>query len=200
MLLCPSSYHSLHVVQSLSCVWLFCDPMDCSLPRLLCPPLSPRVISSSYLLNWWCYPTISFLILPCLHSKPINWEMSVGARNSNFIQKASRSRRGQTPVPKSSLVWIRIQASFILRGGVKLKISWFQSPPVCVCVLGAQLYPTLCNPVDYSLPGSSVRGVLHARILQWVAIWAVLISSFLQLFTGRPGQEVSCELNKDILA
>ena len=29
---------------------------------------------------------------------------------------------------------------------------------------------TLCNPVDYSLPGSSVHEILQARILEWVAI------------------------------
>ena len=29
---------------------------------------------------------------------------------------------------------------------------------------------TLCDPMDYSLPGSSVHGVLQARILEWVAI------------------------------
>ena len=28
----------------------------------------------------------------------------------------------------------------------------------------------LCNPVDYSLPGSSVHGILQARTLEWVAI------------------------------
>ena len=28
----------------------------------------------------------------------------------------------------------------------------------------------LCNPVDCSLPGSSVHGILQARILEWVAI------------------------------
>ena len=28
----------------------------------------------------------------------------------------------------------------------------------------------LCNPTDYSLPGSSVHGILQARILEWVAI------------------------------
>ena len=33
-----------------------------------------------------------------------------------------------------------------------------------------QLGPTLCNPMDYSPPGSSVCGVLQARILEWVAI------------------------------
>ena len=27
--------------------------------------------------------------------------------------------------------------------------------------------PTLCNPVDCSLPGSSVHGILQARILEW---------------------------------
>ena len=30
--------------------------------------------------------------------------------------------------------------------------------------------PTLCNPVDCSPPGSSVHGILQARILEWVAM------------------------------
>ena len=34
----------------------------------------------------------------------------------------------------------------------------------------AQSCLTLCNPVDCSPPGSSVHGVLQARILEWVAI------------------------------
>ena len=34
----------------------------------------------------------------------------------------------------------------------------------------AQLCPTLCNPMDYSPPGSSVHGILQTRILVWVAI------------------------------
>ena len=32
-----------------------------------------------------------------------------------------------------------------------------------------QLCLTLCNPVDCSLPDSSVHGILQARILVWVA-------------------------------
>ena len=40
---------------------------------------------------------------------------------------------------------------------------------VCVCAQSPQLYPTFCNPVDYSLPGSSVHWILQARILEWVA-------------------------------
>ena len=33
-----------------------------------------------------------------------------------------------------------------------------------------QSCPTLCNPMDCTLPGSSVHGILQARILEWVAI------------------------------
>ena len=39
--------------------------------------------------------------------------------------------------------------------------------PVC---LVAQSCPTLCNPMNCSPPGSSVPGILQARILEWVAI------------------------------
>jgi len=37
-------------------------------------------------------------------------------------------------------------------------------------VLVAQLNLTLYNPMDYSPPGSSVHGILQARILEWVAM------------------------------
>ena len=33
-----------------------------------------------------------------------------------------------------------------------------------------QSCPTLCDPIDSSPPGSSVPGILQARILEWVAI------------------------------
>ena len=33
-----------------------------------------------------------------------------------------------------------------------------------------QSCPTLCDPVDSLLPGSSVPGILQARTLEWVAI------------------------------
>ena len=41
----------------------------------------------------------------------------------------------------------------------------------------AQLCPTLCDTLGYSLPGSSIHGILQARILAWVAI-----SSFRGIF------------------
>ena len=44
----------------------------------------------------------------------------------------------------------------------------------------AQSYPTLCDPMDCSLPGSSVHGISQARVLEWVAI-AFSISSLHQV-------------------
>ena len=34
----------------------------------------------------------------------------------------------------------------------------------------AQSCPTLCEPIDCSLPGSSVHGIIQAGILEWLAI------------------------------
>ena len=36
--------------------------------------------------------------------------------------------------------------------------------------LATRSCPTLCNPIDCSLPGSSVHGILQKRKLEWVAI------------------------------
>ena len=53
-------------------------------------------------------------------------------------------------------------------------ISSFQNATLSfmyeVKVSVAQSCLTLCDPMDYSLPGSSVHGILQARILEWVAI------------------------------
>ena len=43
-------------------------------------------------------------------------------------------------------------------------------PSAQVKVKAAQLCPTLCDPMDCSLPGSSVHGILQASILEWVTI------------------------------
>ena len=55
--------------------------------------------------------------------------------------------------------------------GVKAKVLTRPcSLPVLLLCLVAQSCPTLCDPTDCSPPGSSVRGILQARILEWVAM------------------------------
>ena len=38
------------------------------------------------------------------------------------------------------------------------------------CVKLLQLCPTLCDPMDCSLPGSSVYGIIQGRILEWATV------------------------------
>ena len=45
-------------------------------------------------------------------------------------------------------------------------------------MLVAQSCPSLCNPMNCSSPGSSVYGILPARILEWVAIHSLLQGVF----------------------
>ena len=40
----------------------------------------------------------------------------------------------------------------------------------CTGARSLQLCSTLCNPIDCSLPGSSVHGTFQARVLEWVVI------------------------------
>ena len=43
-------------------------------------------------------------------------------------------------------------------------------PAAAAAAKSLQLCPTLCDPIDSSLPGSPIPGILQARTLEWVAI------------------------------
>ena len=47
----------------------------------------------------------------------------------------------------------------------------------------AQSCPTLCDPVDCSLPGSSIHGIFQARVLEWgaIAFSVTVLYSFLDV-------------------
>ena len=58
---------------------------------------------------------------------------------------------------------------------------WVHFACVCVCALSRfSRVPTICDPMDYSLPGSSAHGILQTRILEWVAISCSRASSQLR--------------------
>ena len=61
-------------------------------------------------------------------------------------------------------------------GGHMYTHGWFMSIYVenhhsaAAAAKSFQSSPTLCDPVDSSLPGSAIPGILQARTLEWVAI------------------------------
>ena len=81
--------------------------------------------------------------------------------------------------------------------------SEFLGDPRCrrTCLV-TQLCPILCNPMPCSLPGSSVHGILQARILEWVAFSSSMGSSWYRnqnwvsciagifFTTGPPGKQL----------
>jgi len=90
--------------------------------------------------------------------------------NANY----HRSKGGiscQTSVTQRSgqvvLRWPDIHCAWLGRGK-----DWEESPAAAAATATKSLQscPTLCDPTDCSLPGFSVRRILQARTLEWVAI------------------------------
>jgi len=56
----------------------------------------------------------------------------------------------------------------------------------------AQSCPTLCDPMDCSLPGSSIRGVFQARVLEWGAIAFSAMWKHCRLILSLPRSILTC--------
>ena len=69
-----------------------------------------------------------------------------------------RSQGAESQMPQTLLtigIWVKVD----------FHLTW-----MCVRAKSLLSCLTLCNPMDCSLPGSSVRGILQARTLEWVAV------------------------------
>ena len=87
--------------------------------------------------------------------------------------------------------WTLNHLLYAIHGLITMFYSHIHFSEGFVKVLAAQLCPTLCDPLDCSLPGSSVHGILQARILEGVTI------SFSR-GSSRPGNQtwVSCTVGR----
>ena len=66
---------------------------------------------------------------------------------------------------------VAIRSSFKILAPVPFRLMLFcKGLSGEACCLVAQSCPTLCDPVDCNPPGSSIHGILQARILEWVAV------------------------------
>ena len=52
----------------------------------------------------------------------------------------------------------------------EVKLLGYSNINLCYCAKSLQSGPTHCDAMDHSPPGSSVHGILQARILEWVAV------------------------------
>ena len=75
-------------------------------------------------------------------------------------------------------LFVQLLAYFVIKLHVRIKKLY------CCSCLVSKSFPTLCNPVDCSPPGSSVYGISQARILEWIAISFSMILSLFPKFHG----------------
>ena len=68
-------------------------------------------------------------------------------------------------------ILVRELWSHMLCSAAKKRMKWAVKYKIRCCCLVAKSHPTLCDPMDCSLPGSSVRGIFQARILESGAIF-----------------------------
>ena len=79
-----------------------------------------------------------------------------------------------TLMPKDRMVYRQLLAQGL----------WcISSAGLCICAQSLQSCLTLCDPIDCSLPRSSVHRILQARILEWVAMPSFRGSSQLRDWT-----------------
>ena len=91
--------------------------------------------------------------------------VSMGATSGSQECKPTKHRGGSE---EPLIAWIQLTGQ--PPGHVLSMTSPNRHPRVKVRVLVTQPCPALCNPMDCSPPGSSVYGILQARILEWIAI------------------------------
>ena len=91
-----------------------------------------------------------------------------------FVILRKPFKRGKWP---ASFISLNLKKKiWMIQGGI---VCMCMCVCVCVCVHAhAQSCPTLCDPMDCSLPGSSLHGISQARILQWIAISSSRVSSW----------------------
>ena len=72
--------------------------------------------------------------------------------------------------PKAAMLLLLLRRFSRVRLCATPQRAAYQAPIVVMNVLAAQSRPTLCNHMNCSPPCPSIRGILQARIREWVAI------------------------------
>ena len=163
-----------------------CNPMNCSIPDFPVLHYLPEFAQTH--VHWvsdaiqpfypWSPPSLAlnlsqhqglFWWVNSLHQY---WSFSISPSNEYLGLISFRidwQSKGILRVFSSTTIWkhqfFSAQPSLWSNSHI---CTWLLEKP-CVCLV-AYLCPTLCNPMDYSPPGSSVLGISQAKILEWVAI------------------------------
>ena len=157
-------------VQWLSRVQLFATPWTTARQASL-SITTPGVYSNSCPLSQWCDPTVSSSVVPfssCPQSFPASGSFQMSQLFASGGQSIGVSASAsvlpmniQDWSPLGWTGWISLQSKGLSRVFSNTIVQKKKSFQLC---------PILCDPMGFSPPGSSVCGILQARMLEWVAI------------------------------
>ena len=129
-----------------------CDPMDC---RLLYPWNSPDKNTgvSCHSLLWGIF-------------------LTQGSNQGLLLCRQSLYCLNHQEIPENTFYTYCSFKIIAIIISIARDFSYFSKKKKMLYILSevAQSCPTLCDPMDFSLPGSSIHGIFQARILEWVAI------------------------------
>ena len=153
-------------------------------PLLVLPSIFPsiRVISKESVLpiRWPKYWSFSFSISPSneysgLISFRIDWFdlLAVQGTYKSLLQHHSSKA---SILPRSAFFTVQLSHPYMTTGKTIALTRWIFVGKVMSLLFNMlsakslQLCPTLSDPIDFSLPGSSAHGIFQARVLEWGAI------------------------------
>ena len=140
--------NSLRIIQFSSVtshVWLFATPWTAARQASL------SIINAQSLANL----TSTESVMPSNHLHPLS---SHSSPTFNVFQH------------QGLFTWVSSSHQVARRMQIKPTRRYYLTPfRMCTCSV-TQSCPTLCKPMDYSPPSSSVHEILQARILEWVAM------------------------------
>ena len=129
------------------------------------PSPTPRACSNSCPLSWWCHPTISSSVVPfssCSQSFPASGSFL----KSQFFPSGGQSigASASASVLSRNIHWnISLEVSLLFSAIFPFITGKSKSEVAQLCL-------TLLDPMDCSLPDSSINGILQVRVPEWVAI------------------------------
>jgi len=100
------------------------------------------------------------------HLLTLHWLQQVTDSSPRSVEQGRTTAQegGATGI---NIYWIILQSLTII---IPKNLCYGLNCVKCVKALVTQSCLTLCDPMDCSPPGSSVHGILQARILEWVAM------------------------------
>ena len=173
-------------------MFVFCVYLSLLIRILIILDESPRLLQSHLILtNYICESESHSVLSYCLqpHGLYSPWNspgQNTGVGSLSLLQGISPTQESNQGLLNCRQILYQLELSGKpICGNTIFKCShilrfWGIGPQhiFLPChALCAQSCPTLCDPLDCTLPGSSVHGIFQARILKWVVISSSRVSS-----------------------